>query len=117
MREVVVVGIGQTPVNEHWEKSLRVLAGEAALAALSDARRESVDGLFVGNMLSGSANHQQHLGALIADWVGLRFTEAVKYEAACGSGGAAFRAGLMAVASGQMESALVVGVEKITDSP
>ena len=117
MREVVVVGIGQTPVNEHWEKSLRVLAGEAALAALSDARRESVDGLFVGNMLSGSANHQQHLGALIADWVGLRFTEAVKYEAACGSGGAAFRAGLMAVASGQMESALVVGVEKMTDSP
>ncbi len=117
MREVAVVGIGQTPVDEHWEKSLRVLAGEAALAALNDARRESVDGLFVGNMLSSSANHQQHLGALIADWVGLRYTEAVRFEAACGSGGAAFRAGLMAVSSGQMDSVLVVGVEKMTDSP
>jgi acetyl-CoA C-acetyltransferase len=39
----------------------------------------------------------------------------VKIEAACGSGAAAFRAGLTAVASGDMESALVVGVEKMTD--
>jgi len=117
MREVAVIGIGQTPVDEHWEKSLRVLAGEAALSALNDAGRESVDGLFVGNMMSGTANHQQHLGALIADWVGLRFTEAAKYEAACGSGAAAFRAGLLAVGSGQLDSALVVGVEKMTDSP
>jgi acetyl-CoA C-acetyltransferase len=117
MREVAVIGIGQTPVDEHWDKSLRVLAGEAALSALNDAGRESVDGLFVGNMMSGTANHQQHLGALIADWVGLRFTEAAKYEAACGSGAAAFRAGLLAVGSGQLDSALVVGVEKMTDSP
>jgi acetyl-CoA C-acetyltransferase len=36
-------------------------------------------------------------------------------EAACGSGAAALRAGLMAVASGEIESALVVGVEKMTD--
>jgi acetyl-CoA C-acetyltransferase len=36
-------------------------------------------------------------------------------EAACGSGAAAFRSGLMAVASGEIESALVVGVEKMTD--
>ena len=39
----------------------------------------------------------------------------MKIEAACGSGAAAFRAGLMAVASGDVESALVVGVEKMTD--
>jgi acetyl-CoA C-acetyltransferase len=117
MREVAVVGIGQTPVNEHWDKSLRILAGEAVLAGLNDARRETVDGLFVGNMMSGTANHQQQLGALIADWVGLRYTEAVKIEAACGSGAAAFRAALMAVSSGQMDSAVVVGVEKMTDSP
>jgi acetyl-CoA C-acetyltransferase len=41
--------------------------------------------------------------------------EAVKLEAACGSGAAAFRAGLMAVASGQVEVALVIGAEKMTD--
>ena len=26
MTEVVIAGIGQTPVNEHWDKSLRELA-------------------------------------------------------------------------------------------
>jgi acetyl-CoA C-acetyltransferase len=117
MREVAIIGIGQTQVEEHWDKSLRILAGEAILEAMADARRESVDALFVGNMLSGSANHQQHLGALIADWVGLRYTEAVRIEAACSSGASALRAGMMAVSSGEVECAVVVGVEKMTDSP
>jgi acetyl-CoA C-acetyltransferase len=116
MREIAIVGIGQTVIAEHWEKSLRMLAGEAVLAALADAGRERVDGVFVGNMLSGPLNHQENLGALITDWVGLRGTEAVKIEAACASGAAALRAGLMAVASGEMESAVAVGVEKMTET-
>lgn len=116
MREVAILGLGQTPIAEHWEKSLRVLAGEAVFAALADAGRERVDGLFIGNMLSGPLNRQENLGALISDWVGLRGVEAVKIEAACGSGGAALRAGLLAVGSGAMESALVVGVEKMTET-
>jgi acetyl-CoA C-acetyltransferase len=117
MREVAVLGIGQTTVDEHWDKSLKMLAGEAALAALQDAGRESCDAIYVGNMMSGNASRQGHLGSLIADWIGLRHTDAFKVEAACGSGAAAFRTGLMAVASGEVESALVIGVEKMTDSP
>jgi acetyl-CoA C-acetyltransferase len=117
MREVAIIGIGQTPVDEQWDKSLKVLAGEAVLSALADAHRESVDAVYVGNMMSGSANHQQHLGALIADWVGLRYSEAFKIESACGSSAAAVRTGLMAVGSGAIDSAVVVGVEKMTDSP
>lgn len=116
MREVVVIGIGQTPADEHWEKSIRELAGEATLAALQDGEIEHVDGLFVGNMLSGSASRQQHLGAYIADWVGLRKTSALRIEAACASGSAAFRAALMSVSAGTMDVAVAVGVEKMTDS-
>lgn len=116
MREVAILGIGQTPIAEQWDKSIRVIAGEAVFAALQDAGRESTDGLFIGNMLSGPLNKQENLGALVADWVGLRGTEAVKMEAACGSGGAAVRQALIAVASGEMESALAVGVEKMTDT-
>lgn len=117
MREVVIIGLGMTRVDEHWDRSLRELAGEAALNAVADARMSEVDGVFVGNMLSGQANRQQHLGAYIADWIGLRFKEALRMEAACASGAAAFRAALMAVASGHLESALALGVEKMTDSP
>jgi len=117
MREVAVIGIGQTQVAEHWDKSLRELAGDAALAAMQEAQVGNVESIFVGNMLSGVANQQGQLGSMVADWIGQRFTDAVKIESACSSGAAAFRAGTLAVASGQVDIALVVGVEKMTDSP
>ena len=115
MRQVAILGIGQTQVSEHWDKSLKELGGEACFAALQDAGINKVDALFVGNMLSPLINGQNQLGTFYADWIGLWGHEAVKVEAACGSGAAALRAGLMAVASGEIESALVVGVEKMTD--
>lgn len=117
MREVAVIGIGQTRVDEQWDKSLRELAGEAVLTALQDARIEQVESIYIGNMMAGSANNQQHLGAYVADWVGMRYAEAMRLEAACSSGAAAFRAAVMAVASGALNSAVAVGVEKMTDSP
>jgi acetyl-CoA C-acetyltransferase len=117
MREVAVIGIGQTEIGEHWDKSLRELAGEAVLKAMSDAGLDYFDGLYVGNMMSASANSQQHLGAYIADWVGQRGKEAYRLESACSSGAAAFRAALLAVASGEIDVAVAVGVEKMTDSP
>ncbi len=116
MRQVAIIGIGQTPVDEHWEKSLKELAGEAILAALADAGRDTAESLFIGNMLSGILSKQENLGGLISDWVGLPGLEAEKVEAACGSGAAALRAGLMAVGSDEVDSALVVGVEKMTES-
>ena len=117
MREVAVIGIGQTKVDEHWDLSLRELAGFAVLDAVKDAGLDQVDALYLGNMMSGSANHQQQLGAYIADWVGLRYAEAVKLESACSSGASAFRSALLAVASGAVDTAVAVGVEKMTDSP
>jgi acetyl-CoA C-acetyltransferase len=118
MRNVSIIGIGQTPVEEHWDRSLRHLAGDAVLAAMQDAGIEpgAVDALYVGNMLSGPLTGQEHLGALIADFVGLRGIEAVKVEAACGSGAAALRLGYAAVAGGLHDFVIVAGVEKMTDT-
>lgn len=115
MRSVAIIGIGQTPVEEHWELSLKEIAGQAILAAMIDASRNTVDGLYVGNMLSGILSRQENIGTQITDWMGLVGIEACKVEAACGSGAAALRSGLMAVASGVMNSVLVVGVEKMTE--
>jgi acetyl-CoA C-acetyltransferase len=117
MREVAIIGIGQTIVAEQWDKSIREIAGEALIAALKDAGREEVDGIYVGNMLSGILANQENLGALIVDWVGLRGVEAVKIEAACGSGAAAVRMGMMAVASGFMDCVVAMGVEKMSETP
>jgi len=115
MKKVAILGMGQTKVDEHWDKSLRELGGEAAFLAMQDAGVDKVDALYVGNMLAPLVSEQNQLGAFFGDWIGLWKQEAVKVEAACGSGAAAFRSALMAVASGQVESALVLGVEKMTD--
>ncbi len=115
MRDVSIIGIGQTAVGEHWEKSLRMLAYEALDAATRDANIERVDALYVGNMLSGELTKQEHLGALIADFAGMRGIEAMKIEAACGSAGAAFRVGYAMVAGGMQDVVAVMGVEKMTD--
>ncbi|MDY6872372.1 MAG: thiolase domain-containing protein [Chloroflexota bacterium] len=117
MRDVAVIGIGQTKVAEHWDKSLRELAGDAALAALKEAQVNQIDSIYVGNMMSGVANLQGQLGTMVADWIGQRFTDAVKIESACSSGGAAFRMAMLSVASGEADIAMAVGVEKMTDSP
>ncbi len=116
MRDVSIIGVGQTKVAEHWDRSLRHLAADAVLAAMADAGIESADALYVGNMLSGLLTGQEHLGALIADFCGLRGIEAVKVEAACGSGAAALRMGYAAVAGGLHDLVIVSGVEKMTDT-
>jgi acetyl-CoA C-acetyltransferase len=72
MQDVSIIGVGQTPVKEHWNKSLRELAVEALLAALKDSHKDHVDAVYVGNMLSGELVGQEHLGALIADELGMR---------------------------------------------
>src|SRR6266511_5202121 len=115
MRQVAILGIGQIKIDEHWDLSLREIGGHAAFAAMQDAGVEKVDALFVGNMLSPLVSSQNQLGTFFLDWIGLWHQESVKVEAACGSGAAALRAGLMAVASGEIDSALIVGVEKMTD--
>lgn len=115
MRQVAILGIGQTKIDEHWELSLREIGGNAAFAAMQDAGMDKVDSLYVGNMLSPLVSGQNQLGTFFSDWIGLWNQESVKVEAACASGAAALRAGLMAVAAGDIESAVVVGVEKMTD--
>jgi len=112
---VSIIGIGQTPVGEHWDTSLRELAFQAMHTALTDAGISTVDAIVVGNPLAGSLSGQRQLGALIADFAGLRGVEAFRVEAADASGGMALRQGCALVASGIAQTVLVLGIEKVTD--
>lgn len=115
MTEVIVAGLGQTAVGEHWEIGLRELALDAIKGAVQDSGGMRPQALFVGNMLAPNLSNQAHLGVLLADYAGLTGIEAVTVEAAGASGGAALRQGYLAVASEMVDVALVVGVEKFTD--
>ncbi len=118
MRDVVVIGVGLTKIGEHWDKSLRDLFTEAALKAIQDAEisLNDIEAMFVSNMSSGYLQGQEHLGSLMATWLGIPGVAACKVEAACGSGGVAFHLGYLAVASGMYDCVLVGGVEKMTDA-
>lgn len=115
MREVAVIGIGMIKWGELWEKSLRDMAVEAALNCLEDAGVDRVDTMTVGCMSSGLFNGQEHLGGLVPDYLGQRFTPATRVESACASGGLAVRTAFLEVAAGLAEYALAIGVEKMTD--
>jgi acetyl-CoA C-acetyltransferase len=115
MRSVYIAGVSMTPVGEHWEKSLANLSARAILAALKDAGGIKPDALYVGNLLASAASNQSNLGTVIAENAGLHYIETFSAEAGEASGAAAFRLGYLAVLSGYIQSALVVGVEKYTD--
>lgn len=115
MHEVVIAGIGQTTVGEHWDLSLRELAFYALEAARNDSGGLRPQALYVGNMLAPALSHQSHLATLVADFSGLHGVEANTVEAAGATGGVALRTGYLAVASGGVDAAMVVGVEKMTD--
>jgi acetyl-CoA C-acetyltransferase len=115
MTDVIIAGIGQTRVGEYWDVSLRSLGVRAMLAAIKDAGGLRPQALYAGNMLAANLSRQAHLGTLLADFGGLAGIEAETVECAGASGGAALRQGYMAVASGLVDAALVIGVEKYTD--
>lgn len=117
MRETAILEIGQTPVADHWDKSLLEIAGEPVLQIFEKTGLNTVEGVFFGNMLSGAVNNQLHLGSYLGDWLGARHTEGIHVETACSSGASAFRQALMAVASGDIDTAIAVGAEKMTDAP
>jgi acetyl-CoA C-acetyltransferase len=119
MREVAVIGIGDTKFGELWDLSFREIGIQAGLAAVYDANlsSEEIDALYVGNMSAGRFIEQEHIGALIADYSGLArdHIPATRVEAAGASGGLALHQGYLAVASGMYDIVVVGGAEKMTD--
>jgi acetyl-CoA C-acetyltransferase len=111
-----VAGSATTKFGELWEASPRGLARQAVYGALKDAAIEPghVEALFVGNMLSGILGGQEHLGAFFAEELGMA-VPAFKVEGACASGGLALHNAVNSLLSGQYETVVVLGIEKMTD--
>jgi len=111
---VYVIGSAQLKVEKKSELSIREMGANAVRCAINDAGVDKVDAIYLGNMLSGILSCQQQLGPLVAASAGLNGTESITIEAACGSGGAAIRAGVMAIMSGLCETVAVCGLEKMS---
>jgi acetyl-CoA C-acetyltransferase len=115
MKEVAVIGAGMTKFGELWGQSIKDIFVEAALKAIEDAKVDHIDSMYVGSMSGGLFVGQEHLGAVMADYLGVNPIPATRVESACASGGVSFRQAYFEVASGQSEIVLAGGVEKMTD--
>ncbi len=114
MRDVYVVGVGQTKYGK-LEESLRESACLAALEAIDSAGIDprDLDGAFIANAL-GMAERQGHLGPLIMTSLGIPDKPASTIEAACASGSSAFREAVVNVGGGYADAYLAVGTEKVS---
>lgn len=114
---IKILGAATTKFGELWGISPRDLANKAVKDALQEASltRDKIEAIFVGNMLSSSLGGQDHLGSFFAEELGFSNIAAMKVEGACASGGLAIHSAVTAVISGQYETVLVLGVEKMTD--
>jgi acetyl-CoA C-acetyltransferase len=65
--------------------------------------------------MASTASHQANLGALLAQDLSMEGIEGITVEAAEASGAAAFHLGYLAIASGLVDTVVVLGVEKYTD--
>ncbi len=116
MTKVNILGGYQTRFGELWNKSLRDLAEEAVCGAVDDAQveKKDIDIIFVASKLSGETAGQSHLGSLTSEILGSH-APSFRVEAACASGGLAITLAYEAVKCGRFKTALILGVEKLTD--
>lgn len=115
MRDVAIIGAGLTKFGELWDKSFRDLFVEAGLKAIQDAGVDHLDSMYVGTMSGGLFVGQEHIGSLMADYLGQTPIPSTHVESACASSGAAFRMAFIEVASGINDIVLAGGVEKMND--
>lgn len=115
MRDVAVIGVGMQKWGELWDKSLRDIFVESALLALADTKVDKLDNMYIGCMSGGLFVGQEHIGSVMADYLGQRHLAAGRVESACASGGMALRCAMTEVASGMSDVVLAGGVEKMTD--
>ncbi len=115
MRGVSIIGVGITPFGVRAE-SLVALGAIACRDALEDARLgpERIEAFFLGNFAGQAFTGQNHIAPMVAHAAGLGAVPCTRLEGACASGGLAMRQGVLAVASGQVDFALIAGVEKMT---
>lgn len=117
MKKVVISGVGMTPFGKFLERNVKSLCEEAVRSALTDAgvTAQDVDAVYFGNAAGGTVNGQEMIRAQAAlRNTGLAGKPMFNVENACASSSTALHLAWLAIASGQHQTALVVGTEKLS---
>ncbi len=111
MRDVWVAGAGMIRFGRYKDRDVPDLGGEAALQALDDAGLgvKDVEFLACGSLFQANAM----VGQRILQQIGQTGIPVVNVANACATGSTAFRDAWLAVASGEHDVAMAVGVEQM----
>ena len=114
-----IVGWAHTPFGRHEGMDVEALMLRAIDAALNDAGVDAgdIDRIYVGHFNAGFSKQDFPSSLALQASPKLRFKPATRVENACATGSAAIHAGLTSLAARQARLVLVVGVEKMTDTP
>lgn len=114
--KVAIVGMGCTRFGERWDLGADGLMVEAFAEALADAgiERDRIGAAWVGNALDDINVGNSALPAAHA--LRLNRVPVTRVENMCATGTEALRGAAYAVASGAVDVALAIGVEKLKDT-
>ena len=114
--KVAILGMGCSKFGERWNDNAEDLMLEAFTEALEDSgiEKNQIDAAWFA-----TAIEEQHVGKSgipLAMALRLPYIPVTRVENYCASGSEAFRGAVYAVASGAVDIALAVGVEKLKDT-
>ncbi len=116
MKNVKVIGGAITKFGKLMDRNIKSLAAEAVTAALKDAgiTKEQLEGAWVGNAAQGLLDGQEMIrGQVVLHPMGITRIPVFNIENACASSASAFNDAWARVALGEIDVALVLGMEKM----
>ncbi len=115
MRRVAVIGVGHSKFGDRQDVNVKELAFEAVKPALEDAGLTPKDIPYVTVGSIGVWYEEPLPAVAVAEYCGLTGAGLMRVEAACATGSAAVYSAYTAIASGAVDLALVIGVEKMRE--
>lgn len=114
--KVVILGMGCSKFDEHWDKDAEDLIVEAFEEASADAgiERSQIDAAWLATAIEEVSVGKS--GIPLAMALRLPYIPVTRVENYCASGTESFRGAVYAVASGAADIALAAGVEKLKDT-
>ncbi|HEX9696264.1 MAG TPA: acetyl-CoA acetyltransferase [Actinomycetota bacterium] len=109
---VAVIGMGCTQFGERWDRSADDLLIDAAKDAVASAgvAMDDIDAFWLGTYTSGIS------GLTLSRPLKIPYKPVTRVENMCATGSEALRNASYAVASGAVDVAMAIGVEKLKDS-
>ena len=114
--KATMIGGGMTAFGKHKERNLKSLVEEAVNIALEDAGidKSEIQAAYVGNASQGVLQGQESIrGQVVLHAMGIGGMPIINVENACASSATALNGAMAMVALGEIDCALVVGMEKM----